>query len=110
VLSLNIKETAVYSMVFFGIIIAGSVLIPFLEQPKLEVDKEGNVLKTAENQAIFAKQAKEFGSKCGNLEDKKNIQHLSHHPALYEDCLKQVKPERLKEATGKTLEELLGQK
>lgn len=40
---------------------------------------------------------------CGDLNDIANIQHLSHHPAQYEECLKKVNPEKFKEAVGEDL-------
>lgn len=40
---------------------------------------------------------------CGDLDDLANIQHLSHHPAQYEECIKKVEPQRFKEAVGEDL-------
>lgn len=37
---------------------------------------------------------------CGDLNDVSNIQHLSHHPSQYADCIKQVSPEMFKQAAG----------
>lgn len=37
---------------------------------------------------------------CGDLNDASNVQHLSHHPFLYADCIKQVSPEVFKQAVG----------
>jgi|SRR3989338_3449357 len=47
-------------------------------------------------------------SECGDLNDISNVQHLGHHPDQFADCLKKVNPQVLKQATGQTLEELLG--
>ncbi len=102
------NETIIYGALFFGIILIGVALIPFVNsEQKLDVDEKGNVLKTQKNEEIFTQQAEEINSECGDLESESNIQHLSHHPARYEKCLKQVNPELLKQATGKTLEELM---
>ncbi|MBS3051931.1 MAG: hypothetical protein J4428_00980 [Candidatus Aenigmarchaeota archaeon] len=37
---------------------------------------------------------------CGDLNDLSNIQHLSHHPSQYGDCIKNVSPDKFKQATG----------
>lgn len=37
---------------------------------------------------------------CGDLNDASNVQHLSHHPSQYADCIKQVSPEMFKQAVG----------
>ncbi len=37
---------------------------------------------------------------CGDLNDIGNVQHLSHHPSQYADCIKQVSPEVFKGAVG----------
>ncbi len=37
---------------------------------------------------------------CGDLTDPGNVQHLSHHPSQYADCLKQVSPDVFQKATG----------
>ena len=47
-------------------------------------------------------------SQCGDLNDDANVQHLSHHPDRYANCLKQVEAAVLKKATGKTLGQLIG--
>ncbi len=37
---------------------------------------------------------------CGDLNDLGNVQHLSHHPSQYADCIKQVSAEVFKQAVG----------
>ncbi|MFZ3077379.1 MAG: hypothetical protein WA139_02900 [Candidatus Aenigmatarchaeota archaeon] len=37
---------------------------------------------------------------CGDLNDVANVQHLSHHPSQYADCIRQVSPEMFKQAVG----------
>lgn len=37
---------------------------------------------------------------CGDLNDASNVQHLSHHPSQYADCIKQVSPEIFRQAVG----------
>ncbi len=39
-------------------------------------------------------------SECGNLNDMSNIQHLSHHPDIFSECIKQVEPEKFLQAVG----------
>ncbi|PIN98793.1 MAG: hypothetical protein COT90_02730 [Candidatus Diapherotrites archaeon CG10_big_fil_rev_8_21_14_0_10_31_34] len=106
------NELAMYGLIFFGIILSGMALMNLNQvqhKTVISTDEKGVVLKTEENQKIFEEQAIELDSKCGDLEDKENIQHLSHHPGMYMECLEQVDSEKLMEATGKTLEEILGQ-
>src|SRR3989338_8355275 len=37
---------------------------------------------------------------CGDLNDNGNVQHLSHHPNQYTECIKQVDRQKFKEAVG----------
>ncbi len=46
-------------------------------------------------------------SDCGDLEDPSNIQHLSHHPSRYQECLRQIDPVKFKEATGDDISDYL---
>jgi len=39
-------------------------------------------------------------SGCGDLADNGNVQHLSHHPEQYAECIKQVDAQKFKEAVG----------
>ncbi len=75
----------------------------------LDRDSSGTLLETEKNEEYFQQQAAEMGDECGDLKSTSNVQHLSHHPAMYAECLKKVEPAVLKQATGKTLSELLGQ-
>ncbi len=40
------------------------------------------------------------GTECGDLNDNGNVQHLSHHPDQYAECIKKVDPAKFKEAVG----------
>ncbi|MBI2970941.1 MAG: hypothetical protein HYY37_00815 [Candidatus Aenigmarchaeota archaeon] len=44
---------------------------------------------------------------CGDMQDHANIQHLSHHPGQYADCLRQVDPQLFYDATGEQLSDFL---
>jgi len=46
---------------------------------------------------------------CGDLNDVTNVQHLSHHPSQYADCIKQVSPEVFKQAVGTDKETFMRQ-
>lgn len=46
---------------------------------------------------------------CGDLNDISNVQHLSHHPSQYADCIKQVSPEAFKQAVGTDKEAFMRQ-
>lgn len=74
----------------------------------VELNNNGSIAQTSGNDQYFQQQAQDSGGVCGDLTSNANIQHLSHHPDRYEDCLMQVDPALLKQATGKTLNEILG--
>lgn len=38
---------------------------------------------------------------CGDLTDTSNVQHLSHHPGQFADCIKKVDPAIFRQAVGK---------
>ncbi len=44
---------------------------------------------------------------CGDLNDLANIQHLSHHPEQYKNCIKKVEPSLFKQAVGEDLDSFL---
>lgn len=48
-----------------------------------------------------------LGDACGDLNDLANIQHLSHHPEQYEECIKKVDPALFKQAVGEDLNSFL---
>ena|SRR3989344_5837497 len=102
------EELLVYGLIFLGVIAIGLAASAFLSQPKIAYDAQGNVIQNAANQQIFAQQAAAAGNGCGSLTDTANVQHLSHHPGQFENCLRQVDPNFLKQATGQTLEQILG--
>jgi hypothetical protein len=49
---------------------------------------------------LAAYQGIDASSECGDLNDIANIQHLSHHPDRFADCIKQVDDAKFKEAVG----------
>lgn len=46
---------------------------------------------------------------CGDLSDISNIQHLSHHPQQYAECINLVSDEKFKEAVGTGKSEFMQQ-
>ena len=102
------EELIMYGLVFVGVIAVGLAAMTFFSEPKIAYDVQGKVIQNASNQQIFAQQAATVGSDCGSLTDTANVQHLSHHQGQYASCLKQVDPGFLQQATGKTLEQILG--
>ena len=58
--------------------------------------------------ATFSQSGSGVDDECGDITDASNVQHLGHHPDQFANCLKKVNPQLLKQATGKTLDELLG--
>ncbi|MBI4361332.1 hypothetical protein HY572_06195 [Candidatus Micrarchaeota archaeon] len=74
----------------------------------VQKDAGGNVLAGGQNFQFYQQKAAALGNECGDLNDESNVQHLSHHPDRYADCLKQVEPGALQKATGKTLQQIVG--
>ncbi|MFH0927195.1 MAG: hypothetical protein V1822_01315 [Candidatus Micrarchaeota archaeon] len=75
--------------------------------PAVALDSSGKVANTAQNQQIFQQQAASAGSECGDLNNPANLQHLSHHPNLYQDCYKLIDPQKFKAAVGKDISEFM---
>ncbi len=46
---------------------------------------------------------------CGDLSDSSNVQHLSHHPSQYAECIKKVDPAVFKQAVGKDKDAFLSE-
>jgi len=46
---------------------------------------------------------------CGDLNNLSNVQHLSHHPDIYADCIKKVDAQKFYEAVGVTKEQYMKQ-
>lgn len=42
-------------------------------------------------------------AECGDIENPKNLQHLSHHPDRFQECYKYVDPAKFKAAVGEDL-------
>jgi hypothetical protein len=97
-----------YGVVFVAIAVVAFSVFSTFSQPKLSLDSKGRVMETASNEQYFQQQAASSGNECGNLKDAANVQHLSHHPSQYAECLRKVDPAFLKQATGKTLQQIIG--
>ncbi|HIH19909.1 TPA: hypothetical protein HA244_01435 [Candidatus Micrarchaeota archaeon] len=102
------NEYFTYGLLFMAVLVLAWTVFSVFSKPKLDLDAQGKVLETASNEQYFQQQAAQVGNECGNLKDEATVQHLSHHPSQYAQCLRQVDPAFLKQATGKTLGELLG--
>lgn len=59
-----------------------------------------SILGTGEGSANYNYYQQQNAGGCGDLNDAANVQHLSHHPSQYADCIKQVSPEIFKQAVG----------
>lgn len=42
-------------------------------------------------------------AECGNINDAKNLQHLSHHPDQFQECYKYVDAGKFQQAVGQPL-------
>lgn len=102
------NEHLLYAVIFGAVLVLSWSAFSTFSKPQLDRDPRGLLLETASNEQYFAAQAQQVGSECGDLQDEANVQHLSHHPDRFAQCLRQVTPAFLKKATGKTLEEILG--
>ena len=102
------NEYFLYGLLFVAVLILAWTAFSMFSKPQLDRDAQGRVLQTSANAQFFQQQAAQSGSECGDLKDEANVQHLSHHPDRFSDCLRQVDPAFLKQATGQTLQEILG--
>ncbi|MEM4254752.1 MAG: hypothetical protein QXR53_00285 [Candidatus Norongarragalinales archaeon] len=102
------NEYLLYAVIFGSTLVLAWSAFAATSKPQLDRDSRGLLLETQSNEQYFAAQAQALGNECGNLKDEANVQHLSHHPGQYADCLRQVEPSFLRKATGKTLGEILG--
>lgn len=57
----------------------------------------------------YAKTVSPSSDQCGDLNDLSNVQHLSHHPNIYADCIKKVDSQKFYEAVGMTKEQYMKQ-
>ena len=101
------NEYLMYGLFFLTVMLLAWSAFAFFAKPSFTADAQGNVLQTQSNYQYFQEQAAQSGSECGDLNDEANVQHLSHHPDRFENCLRQVDPAFLRKATGKTLEQIL---
>ena len=101
------NEYLMYGLLFVAVLVLAWTVFSAFSKPQLDRGVDGRVLETASNEQYFQQQAAQSGSECGDLNDEANVQHLSHHPSQYENCLRQVDPAFLKQATGKTYEQIM---
>lgn len=59
-----------------------------------------SIVGTGEGSANYNYYQQANAGGCGDLTDVSNVQHLSHHPSQYADCIRQVSSEVFKQATG----------
>lgn len=50
--------------------------------------------------AVYQQPQTAIPSECGDITDNSNVQHLSHHPDRFGECIKLVDPAKFREATG----------
>lgn len=91
-----------YVMIAFAVGVVVFSLAAFTASPALAPRAGTTVYK----QPVSLQQP--VASSCGDLTSAVYVQHLSHHPGIYADCLKQVDPAFLKQVTGRTLQQILG--
>lgn len=96
-----------YAVVFVAVLALAFALFMYKPGGPL-LDEKGAVVSSGQNLQYYQQKAAALGDECGDLKDDANVQHLSHHPDRYADCLKKVEPAVLQKATGKTLSQILG--
>lgn len=99
------EEYFAYAVVAFAVAVAAFSAYSLLAGPR--TGPAGALELSAANQQYFDALNAGTEDDCGDLRDVANVQHLSHHPGQYAECLKRVEPSFLKAAAGKTLAELL---
>ena len=62
------------------------------------------VQKNDQNFQYYQNLNAQTGSECGDMTDLSNVQHLSHHPDRFADCIKQVDPEIFEKAVSQSKE------
>ncbi len=62
------------------------------------------VQNNAQNFEYYQNQNLQTGSECGDMEDLANVQHLSHHPERFGECIKQVDAGVFEKAVGQSKE------
>lgn len=96
-----------YGLVFVVVLVLAFAF--FVYRPAGQAtDASGALVPSGQNFQYYQQKAQALGDECGDLKDEGNVQHLSHHPGQYAECLKKVEPAMLQKATGKTLKELIG--
>ncbi len=61
--------------------------------------------KNDKNFQYYENLNKQSTNNCGDLTDPDNIQHLTHHPGQYSDCIKQVDAQIFESAIGQNKED-----
>ena len=83
-------------MVFYAAIIAALVVLGWVFLSSFQ--KSGPAPVNSANN--YAPGLATGNDNCGNLTDLANVQHLSHHPGTFADCIKKVDPVVFKQAVG----------
>ena len=65
---------------------------------------------SAEKYQYYQNLQQQSDTGCGDLTDNGNVQHLSHHPDQYAECIKKVDPQKFKEAVGEDKDSFLKNK
>ena len=101
-------KMAEYAVIFVAIAVVAFGAFSAFSPPRPDLDPQGRLLQTAANQQFYQQQAASPGNEWGNLKEGANVQHLSHHPSQYAECLRNVEPGFLKQATGRALQQIIG--
>ncbi|MBS3067235.1 hypothetical protein J4450_00915 [Candidatus Micrarchaeota archaeon] len=94
-------------LVYVGLFI-GVVLLVWTINSTIQTSITNKKLEKSEaNFQLYQQQALSAGSECGDTNDLKNIQHLSHHPDRYKECYKYIDPQKFKDAVGEDISNYL---
>ncbi|HLD60417.1 MAG TPA: hypothetical protein VI912_05445 [Candidatus Bilamarchaeaceae archaeon] len=92
----------------YSVLLIGFVVLVWVSYSAFFSSGPNTVIENNDqNFNYYEQKAQLSNSECGDLNDPSNIQHLSHHPDKYQECLKQIDPQKFKEAVGQDITSFL---
>ena len=89
----------------YGVIIFGIAILVWSLTSMMQTNAVGGAKYN-----YYQNQNLQTGSECGDMTDSANVQHLSHHPDRFGNCIKQVDPQIFEQAVGQSKEEYMKEK
>jgi|SRR3989344_3552043 len=91
--------------ILYVVIVFGVAVLAWSVTSMLNINAVGS-----EKYNYYKAQAQQAGNECGDMKDLSNVQHLSHHPEQFADCLKQVDPQIFEQAVEQKKEDYMKEK